>query len=603
MGSIGPSENELGFDPKVLQEKYQAERDKRFRSDGTDQYVQLNQDGLADPYVDSPISRAPIEENVDFLIMGGGWGGQLIAVRLIQAGITNIRIVEKAGDFGGVWYWNRYPGAACDTESHIYMPLLEELGYMPAEKYAKSPELRKHARNIGVKFGLYDKALFQTELLALDWDEEAGRWVGTTNRNDQIRAKFVATASGPLHNAKIPRIAGSETFKGHSFHTNRWDYAYTGGESTGNLNKISDKRIGIIGTGATAVQAIPHLAEGAKHLYVFQRTPSSIDVRNNQPTDPAWVASLTPGWQKRRMENFNTIVTGGHADEDLVNDNWTDIIRRLSVLGGKDQPAALADQAPIRQLADFQKMEQIRARVDSLVHDQSTADKLKPWYNQFCKRPCFHDSYLQTFNRPNVTLVDTDGRGVEKITEEGVVVSGKPYKLDCIIYATGFEYSVNHSNRSGLAIRGRGGLLLSEKWKNGASTLHGLHSRGFPNLYIVSLLQSGLTPNLTHMLDEQAIHIAYITSYCKERGITVLDTAADAENEWVQNIVHLGRLQQDFVKECTPGYYNNEGKESEAVLRNSTYGLGSPAFIELLRKWRKAGKLEGLECGERAETL
>ncbi|KAJ5210480.1 hypothetical protein N7472_000619 [Penicillium cf. griseofulvum] len=517
MGSIGPSEIELGFDPKALHDKYQAERDKRLRSDGVDQYAQLDQDSLEDPYVDSPIIRGPLEEDVDFLIMG--------------AGITNIRIVEKAGDFGGVWYWNRYPGAACDTESHIYMPLLEELGYMPAEKYAKSPELREHARNIGVKFGMYDKALFQTALLTLNWDEETERWVGITNRNDQIRAKFVATASGPLHNAKIPRIPGSKTFKGHSFHTNRWDYNYTGGDTTGNLDKISDKRIGIIGTGATAVQAIPYLAEGAKHLYVFQRTPSSIDVRNNRPTDPAWVASLTPGWQKRRMENFNTIVTGGYADEDLVNDNWTDIIRRLSVLGGKDQPAASPDMAALRQLADFQKMEQIRARVDSIVHDPSNADKLKPWYNQFCKRPCFHDTYLPTFNRPNVTLVDTEGRGVEKITEEGIVAGGKSYKLDCIIYATGFEYSVNHSNRSGLAIRGREGLELSEKWKNGASTLYGLHSKGFPNLYIVSLLQSGLTPNLTHMLDEQAIHIAYVTSYYMKRGINVLDTTAEAEEK------------------------------------------------------------------------
>ncbi|KXG45852.1 uncharacterized protein PGRI_047080 [Penicillium griseofulvum] len=602
MGSIGPSETELGFDPKALHDKYQAERNKRLRSDGVDQYVQLDQDSL-DPYVDSPIVQDPVEEDVDFLIMGGGWGGQLIAVRLIQAGITNIRIVEKAGDFGGVWYWNRYPGAACDTESHIYMPLLEELGYMPAEKYAKSPELREHARNIGIKFGMYDKALFQTELSALDWNEDTGRWVGTTNRNDQIRAKFVATASGPLHNAKIPRIPGSETFKGHSFHTNRWDYNYTGGDTTGNLDKISDKRIGIIGTGATAVQAIPHLAEGAKHLYVFQRTPSSIDVRNNRPTDPEWVASLTPGWQKRRMENFNTIVTGGQADEDMVNDNWTDIIRRLSVLGGKDQPTALPDMAALRQLADFQKMEQIRARVDSIVHDKSTADKLKPWYNQFCKRPCFHDTYLPTFNRPNVTLVDTEGQGVEKITKDGIIAGGKFYELDCIIYATGFEYSVNHSNRSGLAIRGREGLELSEKWKNGASTLHGLHSKGFPNLYIVSLLQSGLTPNLTHMLDEQAIHIAYVTSCCMEKGINVLDTAAEAEEKWVQTIVELGKLQQDFVKECTPGYYNNEGKHSEAVLRNSTYGLGSPVFIELLRNWRKTGKLEGLEYVKKVEAL
>ncbi|KAJ5951953.1 uncharacterized protein N7479_010366 [Penicillium vulpinum] len=564
MGCIGPNESKLGFDPKVLQDKYRAERDKRLRSDGTNQYVPLDQDSLPDPYIESPITRGPIQEDIDFLTMG--------------AGITNIRIVEKAGDFGGIWYWNRYPGAGCDTEAHIYMPLREELGPIPAEKYAKAPELRKHAHNIG------DKALFQTELQALGWNEDSGRWIGTTSRNDQIRAKFVATASGPLQNAKILRFPRSETFKEHSFHTNRWDYGYTGGDTTGNLDKISDKRIGIIGTGTTAVQAVPHLAEGAKHLYLFQRTPSSVDAQNNQLTDPAWVASLTPGWQNQKMENFNTIVSGGQANEDLVNDGWTHIIRRLSVLGGKDQPSASADNALNRQLADFEKMEQIRARVDST----------------FCGRPCF---YLPTFNRPNVILVDTDGQGIDKITEEGIVAGGKSYKLDCIIYATGFEYSVNHTNRSSLVIRGRGGLTLSEKWKNGASTLHGMHRRGFPNLYIISLLQSGVTPNLTHMLDEQAIHIAYITLYCMNRHINVLYTAADDESKWVQTIVELGKLQQDFVKECTPGYYNNEGKESELVLRNSIYGLGSPAFIQVLKKWRKAGKLDGLEYVRRAHRL
>ncbi|OQE10249.1 hypothetical protein PENVUL_c004G07770 [Penicillium vulpinum] len=485
MGCIGPNESKLGFDPKVLQDKYRAERDKRLRSDGTNQYVPLDQDSLPDPYIESPITRGPIQEDIDFLTMGG-WG---------------------------LW-WDM---------------VLEP-----------------------------DKALFQTELQALGWNEDSGRWIGTTSRNDQIRAKFVATASGPLQNAKILRFPRSETFKEHSFHTNRWDYGYTGGDTTGNLDKISDKRIGIIGTGTTAVQAVPHLAEGAKHLYLFQRTPSSVDAQNNQLTDPAWVASLTPGWQNQKMENFNTIVSGGQANEDLVNDGWTHIIRRLSVLGGKDQPSASADNALNRQLADFEKMEQIRAR--------------------FCGRPCF---YLPTFNRPNVILVDTDGQGIDKITEEGIVAGGKSYKLDCIIYATGFEYSVNHTNRSSLVIRGRGGLTLSEKWKNGASTLHGMHRRGFPNLYIISLLQSGVTPNLTHMLDEQAIHIAYITLYCMNRHINVLYTAADDESKWVQTIVELGKLQQDFVKECTPGYYNNEGKESELVLRNSIYGLGSPAFIQI----------------------
>lgn len=587
----------MHIDTEALRAKYRAERDKRVREDGIDQYLELNNHDLGDPYADPNFSRAPVDKHVEFLIVGGGWGGQLIAANLIKAGISDLLLVEKAGDFGGVWYWNRYPGAACDTEAYIYMPLLEDLGYMPKEKYAKSQELLQHAQAIGKHFGLYDKALFQTEVLALDWDEASRRWIATTSRNDRISAKFVATSSGPLHNPKLPGIPGIGTFRGHTFHTTRWDYNYTGGDVTGGLDRIADKRIGIIGTGATSVQAIPHLAKGAKHLYVFQRTPSSIDTRPDGPTDPAWADTLTPGWQKKRMENFNVIVTGGHQDEDLVNDNWTDILRNLSVFGGVDQVAAAEDNQDKMQLADFHKMNQIRARVDSLVHDSATAEKLKPWYNQFCKRPCFHNDYLPTFNRPNVTLVDTDGKGVERMTEKGVVANGQEYELDCLIYATGFEYSVIYSNRSNMAVRGRNGDTLNEKWaKNGASTLHGFFSRGFPNLFTVSLLQSGLTPNITHMLTEQAQHIAWIAAECRCREIGVIEAAEEAEQKWVQTIVELGKLQGGFVRECTPGYYNNEGKPSEVVLRNSTYGLGSPALMVLLDEWRKAGAMEGLEC-------
>lgn len=596
MGTPRRTSNDLGFDPDALRDKYRAEREKRLRKDGNDQYLPLEQDGLEDLYGDPNFARTPIDEAVDFLIVGGGWGGLLIAVRLIEAGVTNIRIVEKAGDFGGVWYWNRYPGAACDMESYIYMPLLEEMGYMPSEKYAKGPELLAYARAIGKKYGLYDKVLFQTELLTLEWDEEAARWNGSTSRNDNVRARFVATASGPLHNPKIPRLPGRESYKGRSFHTTRWDYGFTGGDVSGGLDRISDKRIGIVGTGATALQAIPHLAEGAKHLYVFQRTPSSVDVRNDGPTDEEWAAKLTPGWQKRRMENFNTIVTGGKVEEDLVNDSWTDILRNLSFVSEAKTVKDLGGDTSLRQLADFNKMERVRARVESLVENPATAEKLKPWYNQFCKRPCFHDHYLQTYNRPNVTLVDTGGRGIERMTEAGVIANGEEYELDCVIYATGFEYAVSHTNRSALVVRGRGGTTLAEKWKDGASTFHGLYSNGFPNLYVVSLLQSGLTPNLPHMLEEQATHIAYVTSHCVKKGIRTMECSADAEESWVQTIVELGKFQEEFFKECTPGYYNNEGKESEAVLRNSTYGLGSPAFIQLLRDWREAGQLQGLEC-------
>ncbi|EEH47497.1 uncharacterized protein PADG_03581 [Paracoccidioides brasiliensis Pb18] len=597
----GKTSNEVTFDPDVLKAKYLEERNKRLRDDGIKQYQAIETGNLKysveDPYTKPGFSRASIDEEIDFLVIGAGFGGQLIAACLIEAGITNIRIVDKAGDFGGTWYWNRYPGAACDIESYIYMPLLEELNYIPTEKYARAPELLEHARNIGRHFGLYDKTLFQTEVVRLDWDETASRWIVKTDRGDTISAQFVATASGPLHKPKLPGVPGIEKFKGHSFHTCRWDYDYTGGDTTGGLSKLADRRVGIIGTGATAVQVIPHVGSAAKHLYVFQRTPSSVDIRLDQPTDPAWAASLQKGWQQKRMDNFNIIVSGGHQDEDLVQDGWTDILRNLSVYGGRDQPTAKKEAASAMQMADFKKMEQVRARVDQIVKDPATAARLKAYYNQFCKRPCFHDEYLPTFNRDNVTLVDTDGKGIERITENGIVANGKEIQLDCIIYATGFEFSTDYSKRSGIEIRGLNGTTLTEKWEDGekTSTYHGLWSRGFPNLFIVSIVQSGLTPNFTHMLAEQSKHIVHVVKECKKRKVKSIQPEEEAEQQWVEAIMEGGKLQQNFVKECTPGYYNQEGQITERALRNSNYGFGSVAFIKLLKDWREAGKLGGLE--------
>ncbi|OHB27153.1 MAG: monooxygenase [Phenylobacterium sp. RIFCSPHIGHO2_01_FULL_69_31] len=591
--------DDLGFDPNALREKYRAERDKRLRADASEQYVEIAgkfAHYLEDPYV-QPIERAPIDEAVEVVVIGGGFGGQLAAARLREAGVQDIRIIEKGGDFGGTWYWNRYPGAACDIESYIYLPLLEEVGYLPVEKYSRAPEILRHSRAIGEKFDLYKGALFQTEVKELRWDEAAARWTVSTNRGDALRARFVVMANGPLHRPKLPGIPGVESFKGHSFHTSRWDYEYTGGDSNGGLTGLKDKRIGIIGTGATAVQCVPHLGEWAKELYVFQRTPSSIDVRNNRPTDPEWAASLQPGWQQERMDNFNVLVSGGFADKDLVNDGWTDIIGNILLLARKKAEAGekVENPAELMQLADFKKMEQVRARVDAVVEDPAKAEALKPWYNQFCKRPCFHDEYLTTFNRPNVHLIDTKGRGVERITENAIVVDGKEYEVDCLIYATGFEVGTDYTRRSGYELYGRGGQTLTDKWKNGAETLHGVLSRGFPNCFIVSNVQSGFSANFPHMINEQSKHIAYLVKSAMERQARVVEPSEEAEQAWVDTIVKLAVMREQFLKECTPGYYNNEGKPEAMTAKNGSYGAGPVAFTKVLEDWRAEGSLKGLE--------
>jgi cyclohexanone monooxygenase len=587
----------LAFDPDALREKYREERDRRLRADANDQYIEVAgrfAHYLDDPYVER-VERPPLHDTVDVAVIGGGFGGLLAGARLREAGVESLRVIEKGGDFGGTWYWNRYPGAACDVESYIYLPLLEEVGYLPKEKYSKAAEILEHSRAIGRHFDLYRDACFQTEVTELRWDDRDARWVISTNRGDAMRARFVVMANGPLHRPKLPGIPGIESFQGHTFHTSRWDYAYTGGDSTGGLTGLADKRVGIIGTGATAVQCVPHLGEAAKELYVFQRTPSSIDVRDNRPTDPEWASSLEPGWQRRRMENFNNLVSGVFEPEDLVNDGWTDIIGKLLIMMRKGAIAAGTDPAEAVELADFEKMESIRSRVETIVNDPNTAEALKPYYRQFCKRPCFHDEYLATFNRPNVTLVDTQGRGVERITERGIVANGVEYELDCIIFATGFEVGTDYTRRSGYELYGRDGISLTEKWADGASTLHGMHSRGFPNCFIFSNVQSGFTVNFPHMIDEQARHCAYILEHAFANDVRVVEASDAAEQAWVDTIVRLAVNNQKFLEACTPGYYNNEGKPGDRSVRNGSYGNGAIEFIKVLDAWRAAGTLDGLE--------
>ncbi len=592
----------LDFDPTALRAKYRAERDRRLRAEGNAQYIKIEAEFsryLDDPYVAPGFTRDALSDEIDVVVIGGGFGGLLAGARLREAGVKNVRLIEKGGDFGGTWYWNRYPGAACDVESYVYLPLLEEVGYMPVEKYTRAPEILKYCRMIGEKYDLYRDACFQTEVTALNWDNAASRWIISTNRGDAMKARFVIMANGPLHRPKLPGIPGVETFKGHTFHTSRWDYDYTGGDPMGGLTGLKGKRVGIIGTGATAVQCVPHLGESADQLFVFQRTPSSIDRRDNRPTDPQWVESLQPGWQQHRMDNFNILVSGGYAKEDLVADGWTDIIRNLGIVAtirkAQSADGSVGDPAELLQLADFRKMEQIRARVDEYVVDKDTAERLKPWYNQFCKRPCFHDDYLATFNRPNVTLVDTQGLGVQQITERGVVVDGVEYELDCLIFATGFEVGTSYAQRAGYEIKGRSGQTLTEKWQDGVSTLHGMHSRDFPNNFIFAIAQSGFTVSYPHMLNEQSKHAAYIIAECQKRGVTVVEASEQAEADWVQTVIDSAISRQEFAEECTPGYYNNEGKPSAMAAQNGAYGRGPIAFIKLIEQWRAEGAMQGLE--------
>ena len=618
----------INFDPDELGKKYRLERDKRLRQDGNEQYQEVSGEFsyfVEDPYLDEEIEREPLEDEVEVLIVGGGFGGMLAAARLREAGIDDFRIIEKGGDFGGTWYWNRYPGASCDIEAYIYFPLLEETGFIPKQKYTNAAETLKYCHIICDKYKLYDSACLQTEVQATVWNEDEGRWLVTTNRGDKIRARYVVHSNGPLNRPKLPAIKGINDYKGHTFHTSRWDYAYTGGDTSGNLSNLKDKRVAVIGTGATAVQCVPHLGAAAETLFVFQRTPSSVDVRNNKATDPEWISTQEPGWHNERRNNFETLLTGGRVKKDLVADGWTEAFRLLfgtlrnkapskmkmfswaatSVFspemyksGFKDYMTKKAtdymDLANAMQMADYQKMEMVRARAEEIVKDKETAESLKPYYNQFCKRPCFHDEYLPTYNRDNVHLIDTDGKGLEEISEKGIIFNGVEYEVDCIIFATGFEVGTDYSRRAGYQIHGVDGMTVSEKWGNGLATFHGMHSKGFPNCFFFGPAQSGFTATYTYSLDEQSIHLAHILEEAKKRGATRIEASKEAEEEWIKTIIEKARLTASFQENCTPGYYNNEGKINQTP-QNNTYGGGPIEFFSLMRKWRSKGKLEGLE--------
>jgi cyclohexanone monooxygenase len=600
-GVSGPDEIEI--DVEALKKKYAEERAKRLRSDALDQYQELTgrfADFDRDPHADPGFTRAALVEDCEVLIVGGGFAGLLCGGRLRERGVESIRIIEKGADFGGTWYWNRYPGAACDIESYIYLPLLEELGYLPTEKYAKAPEIYAHCKRLARHYDLYRAALFQTEVHALHWSAERQRWIVSTSRGDELAARFVVSCTGLLSKPKLPGIPGIESFQGHAFHTSRWDYAYTGGDENGApMTGLADKSVAIIGTGSTGIQVIPELGKYARRLYVFQRTPASVDVRGNRPTDPEWARTLEPGWSRRRRENFTNLTSGIYEPVDLVDDSWTEIIRHIGVPTGGE--ASKVDPAEL-QRSEMRKMEMVRRRIAGTVRDAATAEALKPYYHYFCKRPCFHDEYLPTFNRSNVTLVDTQGKGVERITPAGPVVAGREYPVDCIVYATGFDFMTEYTREAGVDVFGRKGRSLAEHWSEGARTVWGIQTHGFPNFFLMSLVQAGVAQNYMHIAEAQINHIAYVVAQCRERGIAAIEPTAEAESAWVDEILAATANRRVFLETCTPSVFNYEGRRPRFAELNGTYAAGPVAYIALLEAWRANGELRGMQRIPAAST-
>lgn len=586
---------------KEVRKKYLEERDKRLREDANRQWNETSGDFsyfVDDPYINQNESRASLKTKHQIVIIGAGFGGMLAAARLIEAGFDDILIIEKAGGFGGTWYWNRYPGAYCDVESYVYLPMLEETGFVPKEKYTNATECLEYCNILANRYGLFEKVIFQTEVLSNRWHEEKKEWIVETDKQDTISAQFIVHSNGPLNRPKLPGIEGINNFKGHTFHTSRWDYQYTGGSSSGELSNLNDKKVAVIGTGATAIQCIPHLGSAAKALYVFQRTPSAVDIRNNRLTDIDWLQNQEAGWQAKRRKNYESIISGMPVEEDLVDDGWTEAFKDLfAFMQDHDLLKSGAEGiAKAMEIADLKKMEKIRNLTSDILDDQETAENLKPYYRWLCKRPCFNDDYLKTYNLPNAHLIDTNGKGVTRITPNGVVANDIEYEVDCIIFATGFEVGTDYSRRAGYSIHGRGGLNIEEKFSmtKGYESLFGMHAKEFPNSFFFGIGQTGFSSTYTYALDEQAIQLSYLLSRAREMGAKTIEPTQEAVDEWVQTIIEKARVSKEFQENCTPGYYNLEGAVNQ-LPQNNTYGGGPIEFFDLMEEWRREGNLKGLE--------
>lgn len=595
-------DNPPRFDPESLHVKYAVERQKRMIA-GRAYIRDLTRDGSFAHYLKDPftpfVERDPISDDVDVAIVGAGIAGVVAGAKLREVGMWQIRLIDVAGGIGGTWYWNRYPGVMCDVESYIYMPMLEQMNYVPKTRYAFGDEIREHLEAIARKYDLVEDALFHTRVEKSEWDESAARWVVTTDRGDEIRARYLIMAVGILNLMKLPMIPGMERFAGESFHSARWDYEYTGGSPDGNLTNLADKVVGVIGAGASAIQCVPPLAESAKHLYVFQRTPSAVGVRGNAPTAEDFAENLSPGWQKERMENFTAVMGGRSVVRDLVDDGWTHHMAK--VVNPHIEPGMSIDEIALAaEEFDYAVMEEHRSRVDEIVADPRTAEILKPYYRYLCKRPCFHDEYLEAFNRPNATLIDCPS-GIERVTERGLVANGEEFALDCIIYATGFEGEVTpFPRRAGHPIIGRGGVSLAEKWKDGVRSLHGMMTRGFPNLFIspAPAQQAVISVNHTHVMVTGAEHIAATIARLDELGVEIADVREDAEADWGQKIVGAQLDDSLFIATCTPSRLNFESNPSAVNPRNGNYGGGYGDYFgwrDLLAEWRESGDFAGLE--------
>jgi len=593
------------IDIPALKARYRKEREKRLRKDGQDQFADAG-DTLAhetiehDPFM-PVVPRDAISEELDVAILGAGFSGLTAGFHLREMGVTDFRHIDHGGNFGGTWYWNRYPGIQCDNDAYCYLPLLEETGFIPTQKFSDGKEIYDYIQLMADKFDFRERALFHTTITGLEWDESIMRWRVTTDRGDEIRARFVIMCAGTLNTPKFPDISGLHSFKGHKFHTSRWDYDYTGGSWENQvLDNLADKRVAILGTGATSIQAVPFLGKYAKQLYVLQRTPSSVDERPNPKTDTEWAKSLKPGWQAERQQNFlhaaNEVLAPG--EPDMIEDIWTEINRNLEAERAEkgEDAIPMAEFPQRREEMDFRVMERLRRRAASIVKDPETAEALKPYYNFMCKRPLSNNDYYETFNRPNVKLIDvSDTQGLKQMTEKGFVHDGVEYEIDCMIFASGFEVTSDLKRRWGIdKVVGRRGVSIYDYWADGPRSLHGMMAHNFPNMFYTGYVQGGLNGTTTLMFRMQGYHAAYVISESLKRGIAAVEPSQEAEEAYIKRFHEVELDLSNILESCPPSYFTNEGEKEAKWFLFRGWGLGWDNFQQMLQEWRDEGSMQGM---------
>ncbi|HMJ99086.1 MAG TPA: NAD(P)/FAD-dependent oxidoreductase [Reyranella sp.] len=508
----------------------------------------------------------------DAVVIGAGFGGMYMLHRLRQKGF-GVRVFESGKGVGGTWYWNRYPGARCDVESvqysYQFSPELQQ-EWEWTERYATQPEILRYANHVADRFDLRRDIRFETRVTQARFDETAHAWTVETDKGDRVTARFVITAMGYLSSPNTPKIPGLEDFKGPTYHTGNWPHEGV---------DFSAKTVGMIGTGSSAIQSIPIIAQQARHLTVFQRTANYMVPAHNKPLDPAYVSDVKANYEamRRRARKmpagidfaFNpasAIETDEAERRRLFEERWN--YGGLGFMGSFSD--LLLNAESNRTAADF-----VRAKIRDVVKDPELAEKLTPTNVIGCKRLCVDTGYWETFNQPHVTLVDVSDEPIERVTADGLRAKGRDYTFDCLVLATGFDAMTGALLR--VDFRGCGGVSLQDKWKEGPKSYLGLTLAGFPNLFTIT--GPGSPSVLTNMLPSIEQHVEWIAEcidYMRAKGATSIEPSREAEEAWVG---HVGEAAGGTLRSTCSSWYvgaNIPGKPRVFM----PYIGGFPAYIE-----------------------